>query len=83
MLKQHVGCAPSKEAMGYAQRAVVGLESHADVEGSVVTFVSCESFGSRMYWMLFFLTVLPRVPLKCHWDTHGRGLSFFFFKFLI
>jgi hypothetical protein len=49
MLKQRVGCAPSKEAMGYAQRPVVGLESDADVEGSVATFVSCESFGSRMY----------------------------------
>jgi hypothetical protein len=24
--KQHVGCAPSKEAMGYTQRALVGLE---------------------------------------------------------
>jgi hypothetical protein len=44
-----VGCAPSKEAMGYAQRpVVVGLESDAEVEGSVATFVSCESFGSRM-----------------------------------
>jgi hypothetical protein len=48
-LKQHVGCAPSKEAMGYAQRPVVGLESDADVEGSVATFVSCESFGSKIY----------------------------------
>jgi hypothetical protein len=46
--KQVVGCAPL-EAMGYAQRVVVGLESDADVEGSVATFVSCESFGSRMY----------------------------------
>jgi hypothetical protein len=47
--KQYAGgYAPSKEAMGYAQRPVVGLESDADVEGSVATFVSCESFGSRM-----------------------------------
>jgi hypothetical protein len=49
--KQHAGgYAPSKEAMGYAQRpVVVGLESDVDVEGSVATFVSCESFGLRMY----------------------------------
>jgi hypothetical protein len=46
--QQVVGCAPL-EAMGYAHRPVVGLESDAEVEGSVATFVSCESFGSRMY----------------------------------
>jgi hypothetical protein len=46
--QQVVRCAPL-EAMGYARRPVVGLESDAEVEGSVATFVSCESFGSRMY----------------------------------